>query len=616
MNPSVNYRTLFYLCFTAACLGLLLWLMERHEREEHTARAAPAALFPEFDPSRIIRLTLARDAWRIELERHEHEWRIVRPFSERANAERIHAILGFIERFPVLETLSHAEWSARDLSLGHFGLAEPRITLTLASAEREFVLRAGSESPLDHGLYVMTSGKPDVFLTDRLLLDRLPQSLDDLREHTLFHGMAADVARLDIKPYAGPYLQLSRAADGLWILQQPVTAGTERGAVRALLDHLLETRITEFLPETTGAILAAHGLEEGEAVVQLTVWKKGMDTGNVLLLGHPRPDHPDTVYARRGGNSAVFSLPRSLRDRLLLTANDLRDKKVFPIEPWTVTRVKLRASDRSVVLGLQDGGWHVTEPVQWKADDEITMETVVNICELRALRFEPTSSTNWAALGLDTAPYAVSVDVAGAKPMDPPARLLIGQRTPDGLEYFARRDGDPTVFTVAASQLDGRLIGTNSAGMPMTDPLAYRDRSVLSVPPESIWRVELQRGDTRQLVERDTDGNWQATHPAASRANLRQIQTLLETISELRALRIEYRGLEQTTAFGFDRPGWILTVHLAGAEGISKTLITGFRARTDAIFAMVQGRDLVFSIQREIIDRLGADLTLPPADTP
>ncbi len=613
-------RTIFYLAITAACLGLLLWLIEQHNRETHVAEQLPPALFPEYDAAEINRLTIERNGWTLEIERRERDWRFVAPFSGRADSERVHHILATIDRFPIREVLTPTQRRERGLSLRHFGLEAPHAAITLFDADREYTLWMGAESPLNDGVYIRTASRPEVLLTDRILAGLLPHAKDELRERRILRRSSAEVVRLDVRPYAGHYLQLVRDADGQWMLQQPLAAHADDDAVRTRLDQLFDARAAEFLPESSSAMLADYVLEEGEATVQISVWESGVDEATDLFFGKTVEDNENHVYARRGDISGVFTVPRVVRDTFLTRADELRDPRVFRIHPWEVTGVELRHGRDVVNLELRDHGWHVVQPVQWEADDEKIMNLTVRACELRIQRYlneHPTA----ADMGLEPPKYALALwgpnnetAAEGADDAGPVNKLLIGSRTGDGREYFARYAHEDNFFTLPAEQLEGHLIGTTEDDIKIADPTRYHNRSVLAVAPENVWQIEMQRGGKREVVERDSDGTWTVVHPENARVNMPQLETVLIIMQHLQALRVEQHGIEQPAVFGFDRPGLQLTLRMTGTAALSRTLVSGFRSRTDGIFVTVQGRDLVFAVSRDIMERLNRELTIPQAD--
>lgn len=620
----MKYATIFYLALVAACLGLLLWLIEQRDREQRIAHALPSALFPGYNPADIDRLRIERDDWHVEIERRDRDWHIVRPFSGRADAARIHHIVAYVDRLPVREKLTREQRETRGLALRHFGLDAPRIRVTLADAEREYNLWVGVETPLKDGLYIQTPAMPHIVLTDRTLSDVLPRSKNDLRDRSVFNGIPAETVRVDIRPYGAAYIQLARDEGGDWTLRQPFVARADREAIHQRLDKLFEARVQRFLPEDAGALLADYGLEDAEAAVRVSVWGTQTDNGMDVFFGRPVETDEGLVYARHGDQSGVFTVSRHLRDAFLAGPHTFRDPRLFRIDPGDVAGLEIRDGDDALTLRRRDHHWQVVQPVQWDADGGKVMEMVVHACELQVRDIVDDPPTNLAALGLSPSRYGLALwrrpdrDATNAFVLarEPAQQVWIGARTRDGEAYYARAQGDESIVTLSAAQLDGRLIGANHAGLPFTDPLIYHARSVLAVATQTVRRIEIQRGETHQIVERVPDGEWMAVQPEGGNVDVEQVKTVLALVETLQALRVEQRGIDQPAAFGFDRPGLKLTLEFSGAGSLSTTLISGFRARTDGIFAMVQGRDLVFAIGRDIIDRLNHDLIRAPADNP
>ena len=98
---------------------------------------------------------------------------------------------------------------------------------------------------------------------------------------------------------------------------------------------------------------------------------------------------------------------------------------------------------------------------------------------------------------------------------------------------------------------------------------------------------------------------------AALTANQEGIADVLRLVSRLRAVRIESQNPPHLASYGLDRTGVTLSFNLSGGEGIQRSLILGFRARTDGIYAMIQGQDVVFVLATDAAERLTRDVLLP-----
>jgi hypothetical protein len=176
---------------------------------------------------------------------------------------------------------------------------------------------------------------------------------------------------------------------------------------------------------------------------------------------------------------------------------------------------------------------------------------------------------------------------------------------PKDTAVYAKLDDDPTVCTLRAGPVRALV-------KRLTDPLVYRDRTVLAVPVTSVKRISLTRADGKQEIALGEAGDWMPSVPATNTVNRKVVEDILFHAANMRALRIESHNPDSLAAYGLERPAFVLTLGLAGEQGIQKSLMLGFRAKTDGIYAMVQGQDVVFVLSNELVDELMRDISSPP----
>jgi hypothetical protein len=181
----------------------------------------------------------------------------------------------------------------------------------------------------------------------------------------------------------------------------------------------------------------------------------------------------------------------------------------------------------------------------------------------------------------------------------------VSSAPPKDGHVLARYGSGGTVFRIPAEVLAW-------LGPDPLDPLAYRDRQILAIPPETVNRISLVRGASEQTVVRVPSGAWEAVSPPGRAADNSAIAGVLKALGSLRALRIEYRGPGNPEAYGFDGTAVTLAVGISSGEGIRKTLAIGYRAGTDGRFVMLQGQDVVFVLDKGVAEILTSDLLQEP----
>ena len=608
----MNVRTTYRLFLAACLLGALIWLAERPFRAGEAQRARAGRVL-RMRAEDVIRLALRDDDLSMDCVKRDGVWFLERPLSGRADAGAMTRILSGLEAMAVTDVITPAQREARKLTLADYGLLEPRRRIKVVTTLGRRELLVGHDAPVGRQLYVTLAGTEDVLATSDAILDVMPKTVAELRDRIVLHGDAARTSRIELHRREGAFVRLTRAADG-WMLQQPVVARAEDAAVLSLLDALYALKVVQFVwdpplsseagPEPdfeSEAHAALYALTPDDASLQMKVWVDRDEVGKALTLGKPVPGG-EAVYAKLGERASVYAVPANILRALSVSVNDLRARDLFAVEPGRVTCLRFMEGDAKLVLRRHaDVGWQMVEPVQWRADHQVVDDMIDRLAAVRATSFVDVSPTNLATLGL--APAARSVEMTETvEGKETTTRLLIG----------AAVSGRETVYVKLA---DGDVVCEVPAGpwaadesRSCTDPLTYRDRTVLAVSPESVSRLTLTGPGGAQSVALAEDGVWHAVAPATNAVHEAVIKDILFFVSNLRALRIECHDPENLGAYGLDRSGIALTVGLTGEEGIQKSIIMGFRARTDGIFAMVQGQDVVFVIETGLAARLARDL--------
>jgi hypothetical protein len=178
--------------------------------------------------------------------------------------------------------------------------------------------------------------------------------------------------------------------------------------------------------------------------------------------------------------------------------------------------IKRKGAD-PITVKKTDGKWQITEPKPYPADQEAVTSIVSTLTLLNADRVVEDKSADRKQYGLE--PPAVEVDVTGKGTR----RLLLGDDTPAGGDVYAALAADPRVFTISSynkTSLDKSL-----------DDL--RDKSLLTVNPDNVSRVELIKKGEDIEFDRTKDG-WQMLKPSAAAADSSAVNDLVRTLSNAR----------------------------------------------------------------------------------
>ena len=603
----MKFRTTWFLLLLVCALGAFIWFYERkaettREREEELRKAM------RFSAAKTSFLRFETGDLQVECAKEGDDWKIVQPIRARAEEGEIGRILNGLETMPRGEVVGADDQKKRGLTLADYGLDQPRARITLGDGLQRRTILVGRDAPLGQTLYIKEDGRDEIVATGTNLLSFIPKSVADLRSRVLLSGSPEQVHRLELRNPSG-FIQAARRENGDWMIQQPLLARADRALVRDLLDQSFGLRVEEFVADS-GSSSTSYGLDD--TGLQIVVAGDEKEEAQTLVLGKPVDKHPEQVYARLNKEDFVYAVRTDAVGRLSAKVEDLRDRRLMPVSSYDVSFVRIEAGERLVVLQKkEDGGWLVTEPKQWAADTERVKDLLDQWTAARIEKFIDDAGTNLAELGLS--PPACRLTLS----------RLIASASKEGKGQIVAAGDDETTLLINDAPRDesGRMLVkleiensvyevSNAIYRAVSlDPLFYRDRDVLSMEPTNVVTITQLAEGRERFVQRDSgDAAFHAVPPEAGVVDEEAVKDILMAVSRLHVTDYVADNPQDLTPFGLDTPRMTLTFGLAGGSGIGKTLIIGAEAKEQGVYAMIQGEDIVFILDKYVRDRLLQDL--------
>ena len=398
-----------------------------------------------FSDHEAARLTIDRGDTVAVLEKAEESWRLTGPVSTGADQQAVERYLRNLretetEGDPLQDSAAVAGDAGR---LPAYGLDRPRLKVHLDLAGESApldTLRFGDDTPTERYTYLQRSGdNPEVLRVRAWRFDNLDKGLFDLRDRRLLAFDEEEVGSLRLDRAGGP-VELSRQ-DGGWRLDLPLAREADADGVDGILSRLQNSEVTRIAYEQpTADELSAAGLQEGSALVEVTLW-----------IGENRAEKRLQVGAEAGGGDRfardssrphVFAVDSTVVNKLLTPLAELREKKLLAFSEQEVSGIELRRRGERVFAATRDsaGTWDLVdaagrEPKAWR------FTSLVNdLMELEAEDFVqddgPGGSLVLAAFGLDSPQLSVRVDLTGDRTVE----FRVGATTEDGGAYAMRAD--------------------------------------------------------------------------------------------------------------------------------------------------------------------------------
>ncbi|MCF7818640.1 MAG: DUF4340 domain-containing protein [Kiritimatiellales bacterium] len=503
----------------------------------------------------------------------------------RADVALVHRMLSGLNSLNTMATITAKQLEMRGLNVDEYGFGQPALRISAVDNKGAHAWLVGRKTPLGDMLYIKRDGEADIYTASAKLLAMTPTQPGQLRDRTLFSGEVTGVRRVEIRGPGG-FVQILKDPKSGWQIQQPIAALADPNQVEALLGKLYQLRVEDFIADNVSDF-AVYGLQGETRQISLG----GVDgTSRMLVLGDAIVDRAGLVYARRADDTSVFALKAEVLNLLKGKPDDFRDVRVLPLSAKEISYVSIEHGTEQLELVRGEAGtWKISKPVSWEADPQAVANLLLMWSGAVIVEFGDTSPPALAEWKL-----VFAADGTG-KTNRIDVLPTLGKQ--DGLRI--RRDGGNAVYQINLPSVPASVI----------DPLYYKDRLVWELKREDVQKISVDRpAHPRQVVERQADGSFA---PAETNGAVRVVEGAvakllngLATVSTSSYVAYNPRDL---SIYGLADPSVALYIGLVGSDQLGRVLLVG-REAAEGFYAMVKGRDVVFMLNKTLVELLSADL--------
>lgn len=364
----------------------------------------------------------------------------------------------------------------------------------------------------------------------------------------------ASVTALTVTQKDALPVTVTRSGAGKWQITAPKSTLADANTVSGILSNL-DPLPSQRVIADKATNLAPYGLQNPSVAIDLT--EKNNKTEK-LLLGDDTPTG-DAVYVALAGNPRVFTAASYIKNSLNKSFDDLRDKRLLPVDSASVTTIDLDRKPQPVDFGRVQNGWQIQKPQPYRTD---TFQVEDLLTQLTSAKMDTLTTPEAAAKA-----FAHATPVATAK--------ITGSAGTDTLEVRKEKDD----YYAKSSVLDGvyKIDATNSTALAEALNRSlddYRNKQLFSFDYADPDKIEFHSGSTSLTL----------THAGTTWTSDGQKMDTESAESLVSALR----GLAATkfVTSGFTSPEIDITVTYGGGKKtthvqIAKTQDGGIAKRDD-----------------------------------
>jgi hypothetical protein len=503
----------------------------------------------------------------------------------RADVALVHHMVSGLNSMGKGTTITSKHLEIRGLDAGEYGFSRPMIEITAVDNQGRHTWVIGRKAPLGNMVYAKNTDTDDIYTIPGQVLAVVPGSHDLLRDRVLFPWDAAGVRRVEIRGKAG-FVQLVKDPQAGWRIQQPVAAQADPKEVEGFLERLYLFHIEDFIADNVSDF-SVYGLQ-GETR-QISIGSAD-GSSRMLVIGDEVPDRAGYVYVRRADDTSVFTLPADILQLLNVRVDDFRDANVLALSPDSVSSVKISRGEEQLALEMDDSrNWRITTPVVWNANAKAVEDLIMLWGNAVIMEFNVVTNA--------LAPEWVFEFGSAEAGITNRVEVLAANGDKSGL--LIKRDDDPAIYQINLPVIPDDFI----------DPLVYKNRQIWQLDIDGIDKITLLKDTpSRQVVERQEDRSFALIGTNGNvRVNEEAFGMLLNQLEQIEASEYITYNPRDLDIYGLANPYFELHVGLSGSNELGRVLLIG-RETSDGFYSMVKGRDVIFYLEKQLVDILSIDL--------
>ena len=292
----------------------------------------------------------------------------------------------------------------------------------------------------------------------------------------------ASIKGLELEKKDAEQIVLNRNGSGDWEITRPQKFRADQSAVTGVVSSLSSLN-SESLVDEKPSNLKPFGLDN--PTLEVDIHAKDV---RKLLIGDDTPAGGG-VYAMLAGDPRIFTIATYTKTSLDKSLNDLRDKRLLPVNADKISRIELVRKTEDIEFGRNKDEWQIVKPRPLRADSTQVGELVSKLTEAK-MDLSGTAGKDAASA------YAKAVPVATAKLTD-----VTGTQ-----ELQVRKNKDD--YYAKSSVVEGAYKIDAELGKALDKSLDdFRNKKLFDLGYSEPNKIELHNGSKSYFLTRGTAGN-------------------------------------------------------------------------------------------------------------
>ena len=438
------------------------------EQKEKIAKDHAEKLIP-VEEKKVVEFSLSSNGEPVYLKRKaQHKWDLIRPFQTSGDSTEVES---FISQIKSLKKIRVVEEQPKDLSI--YGLNPPYAKIYFKFENKsEETLLVGNETPLGGSLYFKRENHPSVLMAASSL-SNFEKSSYSFRDKTLLNFNTGSIQKIQVLRETNS-LQLKKTGEAWEILGDIHTQG-DKDAIMNFLQSVQFSRVKEFINESPDS-LQPYGLSAPKLKLILE-----NDKTHILSLGNLKEGKG--YFARVNDSKNIVLVDPRLFEILSQKTVEFLDKTLLEFEEKDILELVLQSENETIRItqGDNNSSWNIISPIKTDTDLSTINSLLFDLKEAKIKEFIKTSKDIDETFGLNIPRRSFSIKEKTSRT----STLQLGNQSTDGQQVFAKRAGEPTVFSISKKVVDKLFRSLHE----------LRNKKLLKFSSEEVNKILIQTPD-------------------------------------------------------------------------------------------------------------------------
>lgn len=330
------------------------------------------------------------------------------------------------------------------------------------------------------------------------------------------------ITKLELKKKDADPVVLSKSGSGDWQITAPKPFRADQSAVTGIVSTVSSLN-SERVVEDKASNLQNFGLDQPAIEIDATA----KDKTQKLLLGTDTPAG-GAVYAMLAGDPRLFTVSSYTKTSLDKRVNDLRDKRLLPVDADKVSQIEVIRKNLNLQFGRNKDSWQILKPKPMRADSVQVGDLVRDLTNAKM-------DLSTADPKQEASEFAHAAPVATAKLTDESGTQQLQVRKAKD-NYYAKSSAVEGAYKVDSGL--GKTLEKN-----VDD---FRDKKIFDFGYNTPNKIELHNADKAYFLTKGTGGfdDWWSNGKKMDGAN---VESIVSDLRDLTATSFPASGFSNPT---------------------------------------------------------------------